>query len=336
MKKIIFLAHDPGGYDVIFPIADSFIKSKIICEFYCIGPAGRLNEKYSIEYTNLKEEILKMIQEKCISLLVTGTSWGDTTEIEMIALCKRANIKTISILDYWSNYAERFKSRDGIYIYPDHYLVMDEIAQEEAIRDGVPKEILKVIGHPGLDKYVLYKKQTIKQKEKKINILFLSQPLSELYGDSLGYTEKGVLKDIIRFSKENNYNLKVKFHPKDEEKIKNEYSEFAIQGDLINIMPQYDFIVGMNTMGLLHAALMDICAISYQPNLNKSDGCITNKLGITKLVSSYQQLGKILEEMKNARSHQMELQQLIWMDGKSTQRVSDFLKLYFKNEFNYL
>ena len=326
MKKIIFLAHDPGGYDVIFPVANSFMQKDIPCEFYCIGPAAKLNSKYAAEYSEIEKNIKKIIQEKNVSLLVTGRSWGSTSELEMLGLCKAANVKTISILDYWSNYAKSFQKGDGMKVYPDYYLVMDEIAQREAIEEGVPQDILKIVGHPGLDKYVSYKKIEMKDKKNKKDILFLSQPLSMLYGNSLGYTEKNVLEDVIKISNKYGFKLKVKFHPKDAVDFQKKYSEITVQGNLIDIMQQYDLIIGMTTMGLLHAALMHIPVISYQPGLLKDDGCITNKLGITELVDSYQALEDTFSRLYRIEKWESKKTECSWLDGKSTERVVSLIK----------
>lgn len=331
MKKIIFLAHDPGGYDVVFPVVENFQRVGIAAEFYCIGPAANLNPLYKIT----SEELLQIIQYQLecgkITGLVTGTSWGSIIELQAIAACKQAGVPTVAILDYWSNYQTRFVCLTGETIYPDYYIVMDELARNEAILASVPQAIIKVLGHPGLDKYIA-SQVSVRCSNKQIKkVLFLSQPLSALYGENLGYTEQQALADCANVLARHNCLLHVKFHPKDEDSFQQRYAEMAVSGNLLDIMPSYDLIIGMSTMGLLHAVLMGIPAISYQPNLREPDMCITNKLGLTECADSLQELELQLALMSgNVINKCNELsQKLIWLDGHSTKRVAAFIREVF-------
>ncbi|CQR70444.1 hypothetical protein [Sporomusa ovata] len=331
MKKIIFLAHDPGGYDVVFPVAENFQRESCAADFYCIGPAANLNPLYKITPDELLKKIKYQLDYRKITGLVTGTSWGSYAELQAIAACKQAGVPTVAILDYWSNYKTRFVCSSGETIYPDYYIVMDQLAREEAIQDGIPQTIIKVLGHPGLDKYITKQISTNNPGRDFKKALFLSQPLSALYGEKLGYTEQQALYDCANVLTRHNCVLHVKFHPKDEVSFQQCYAEMAVSGNLFDIIPEYDLIIGMSTMGLLHAVLMGVPAISYQPNLRESDMCITNKLGLTKCANSLQELELQLALMS---SHDInscnELsQKLIWLDGHSTNRVAAFIREVF-------
>jgi len=335
MKKIAFLAHDPGGYDVLLSVVQRLQKEHVPLEFYCLGPAAKLNPVNVTSESEVVQTIQSMLLEKKLSGLVTGTSWGNQLELEIISACKAALIPTIAILDYWSNYQARFKNNIGHLIYPDHYIVMDEMAKEEAIQEGVPSNILQVLGHPGLDKYIAIERRKICFTNKKKKLLFLSQPLSALYGEELGYTEQQVLEDCIMVVQgDNDYSLSVKFHPKDDEELKQRYLDISVVGDLRDIMTEYDVIIGMNTMGLLHAVLMGIPAISYQPDLQKPDMCITNKLGFTRLIRSYQDLEFILNRYIGEGCKDFYLpKSFIWLDGLSTNRVAGFIRKVVLDEY---
>lgn len=326
-KKIIFLVHDPGGYDVLFPIIQKFQMDLIDFEFYCCGPAMNINPQFGISEPELLQRINSHICQNELLGLVTGTSWGNDLELKAIAACKKSLIPTISVLDYWSNYRERFIDSSGKVVYPDYYIVMDTLAEQEAIMAGVPGAIITPLGHPGLDKYVGLKKIDYSSGSVKGKILFLSQPLSVLYGNQLGYTEAQALQDCIQILKGSSYSLGVKFHPKDTKSFQDQYSDFAVTGSLDEILPDYDLIIGMNTMGLLHAVLMGIPAISYQPNLRIQDLCITNKLKITSLVNSYHELKVFLNKFTGPIAKNLNiLSNYIWLDGRSTDRVSGFIR----------
>lgn len=336
MKKILFLVHDPGGYDAVYPVFEKLYAEGHSVEFYCVGPASKLNVSYAFPQEEIIELIRDQLAENRLRAVVTGTSWGSDLELQVTAMCKEANIPTFVILDYWINYLLRLSEPSGKVILPDYYIVMDDLAKEEAIREGVLQSILYPLGHPGLDRFFAKRTGYEKQPDQYKKILFLSQPLSKLYEDTLGYTEREVLQhcvDIVQMAEE--LSLQVKFHPKDDASLQEQFSGIAVTGELIDLLPQYDLIIGMNTIGLLHAVLMGVPAISYQPNLKQSDMCITTKLGLTPLLTSFDQLKSYLVNGNQNESHssvQNALSKFIWADGKSTARVYSFLLEELGNE----
>ena len=284
MKKIIFLAHDPGGDDVIWPVYEAFPEGEFRKVFWGIGPAGERHPDDRQEESDVLKKLEDLLQSQSIVLLVTGTSWGNQTELLCIRLCRKWNVPTVSILDYWSNYSNRFLmelSTGGEYIYPDYYFVMDEMAKKEAISDGLPEDILRVVGHPGLDKYLLMGKRKPVFSGNR-SVLFLSQPLSVLYGNTLGYDEYIAFEDLREVCEELSLDVHIKFHPKDSANFREQYKKFSVEGNTDDLMLQHGMVVGMSTMALLHGGLMGVPVISYQPNLLGKDGCITNRLGISR------------------------------------------------------
>lgn len=330
MKKILFLAHDPGGYDVVYPVVQALRRQGCgAIRFYTAGPAAKLNPLYGVAGPELLHAIKGMLANREVAGLVTGTSWGNDLELQAITAGKQAGVPTVAILDYWSNYQARFVLASGETMYPDYYIVMDELAEKEAIESGIPPAIIRVLGHPGLDTFFTCqpRKGGPVQKEKKI--LFLSQPLSVLYGESLGYTGRQALADCCKlFARNNNYRLQVKFHPKDETCFQQQYARLAVTGNLSDIMPAYDLVIGMSTMGLLHAVLMGVPAISYQPGLRQQDQCITNKLGLTALAASPPELERLVKALLTGQPAAYSgglSRKLIWLDGHSTERAAGFI-----------
>ncbi len=298
-------------------------------KMFCIGPAAELNPEYASSFNDFT-----VVQDELTSLngnqgyvLVTGTSWGNDDELKAIRKAGEHGEVSCSILDYWNNYRQRFSSNNS-FIYPDHLIVMDEIARNEAIMDGIPPTVIQVLGHPGLDKFICKKLNS--PTDIKNKALFLSQPLSQLYADSLGYTEQQVLRDVCElFEKYKDWELDVKFHPK--ESVLSSEAYRTVAGQLIELLPLYDLVIGMNTMGLLHARLMGGQIVSYQPNLVQQDVCITNKLGLSELLTSKEQLFDWFANAAVGRSESMKedlLPQhgLPWMDGNSAERVGLFLQ----------
>ncbi|SFL89478.1 hypothetical protein SAMN03159341_111127 [Paenibacillus sp. 1_12] len=326
MKKIIFLVHDPGGYDVVSPLVNKCKEEGLLYEFYCIGPSGNIATNYAKNNEEVIQLIHSMLHKNIPLALVTGTSWGSQIELEAISLFKKFNLPTFSVLDYWTNYSLRFRLLDGEYLYPDHLIVMDHLALEESLLDGIPAHIIRVLGHPGIDDWVKIERSNSREQK---TILFLSQPLYELYGDSLGYNQHQVMKDMIKLVEMRpQYSFKVKFHPKDSLSLKESYKDLSIDGVLRDFLTQFGLVIGMNTMGLLFSVLSGVPTISYQPKIAVSDSCITNKLGFTKIIDSFDMLLDYVDHHDKypKLSNNQYDNNYLWLDGNSTSRVFGFIK----------
>lgn len=202
---------------------------------------------------------------------------------------------------------------------------MDEIAYEEAIADGIDKSILEITGSPGLDKLVGLKDKIRKNEaDRNGDILFLSDPLSDLYGDSLGYTEESVLEDVLEISKQLGRDVKVKFHPKDNGRMRQKYAHLEVAGSIDDILPDYRVVISMVTMGLMHAYLLGVPIVSYQPGLIGKDMCITNKLGITKRIESKEELRVKLMEYCD----QTVMLNFAWERGNSTENACGRIRAF--------
>ncbi len=318
MKSFLFLANDPGGMDAVFPVYDELSKrDDITVKLMLAGRTAELKSQYRFSEKQIIEYIDECISEGREFILVTGTSWNSVVEAEAIERCRASGIKTVSILDYWSNYRRRFSYKDG-FIYPDQLFVMDEMAFNEAVKDGVPSEIMKITGNPGLDYYA-----KIRSNSKKV--LFMSQPLSVINKEYEGYDEFVVMEDLLKACRELGIKAHVKCHPKDTEKFRETYSSISVEGELEKLVQDYDAVVGMTTMGLLQCSLMGVPVISYEPDLNTEDKSIVNKLGITKGAYSYEEL---VHQLRMITGSYDEKKLPGWFDGESTERcLTELLNL---------
>ena len=309
---ILCLADDPGGFDVVKPVYDALCQdNNYHVKLLLVGASKKKETRFAYADNDVLIEIKKYIDSESLELLVTGTSWGRTIELQAIVLCKEHNIKTISILDYWSNYSRRFFYLDK-YIYPDYLFVPDKYALKGCVQDGIPREIIQVTGHPGLDSFV--KRKVRFSTEKKA--LFLSQPLSALYGMKLGFNETTVFPKVMFVCKNLGYSVDVKFHPKETDKFKEQYRQFECSEDLQDCLVRYRVLIGMNSMALLQYSLAGMPVISFEPDMVGCDLCITNKLGITIPTLDEEQLSERLRNIENFRMKE----KYLWMDGMSTDR----------------
>lgn len=336
MKDLVFVTHDPGGFDAVYPVYRMFRSKGFSCVFHSAGPSGVIYPEASVSDSEIRNQIEDVVTKNNCAALITGTSWGSQLETSVIQRCKLAGIPTFSILDYWSNYSSRFLDATPKYVYPHYLIVMDELARQEAINDGIPESILTVQGAPALDKWVnvnIQKKRSTYGKEH--DILFLSQPLFELYGNTLGYSQYNVVEDVVSLTRDiSGLSVSIKFHPKDSKELEQKYEALAVEGELVDLLAKSRIVIGMNSMALLFSTMAGAQTISYQPGLRVKDSCITNKLGLTNLIDSYQGLVSEVDRIhRNSQYHENTFgytgeipKSYIWSDGKSTERVYRFIK----------
>lgn len=85
--------------------------------------------------------------------LFTGTSHPDTSEgyeLRAIVAAKRQGVPSWAFIDHWTAPALRFQ-RDGGPIYPDHVVVLDQLAADKAAAEGIPPDLLLIHPNPYLD-----------------------------------------------------------------------------------------------------------------------------------------------------------------------------------------
>lgn len=120
---IAVVAHDAGAANHIF----AWIRSGLIdntCIKLCLdGPAAKVYEKIQFGFkNNALEDVLNNA-----NLLISGTGWASTLEHKSRMLAAEQSIKSVAVIDHWSNYRERFIS-EKIECLPDEIWVVDEYA----------------------------------------------------------------------------------------------------------------------------------------------------------------------------------------------------------------
>jgi hypothetical protein len=100
------------------------------------------------------EELLKnFLHKNDIKVLVFASSLKDCTALTLARLMKISNIPVIHVLDHWSSYRSRMET-DGLPVFiPNHYAVMDNLAYESAVENGIDEDILIKTGQPALGSF---------------------------------------------------------------------------------------------------------------------------------------------------------------------------------------
>jgi hypothetical protein len=369
IKKLLFISKDPGGVNSIIPVIKKCKKE--FDKYECIIISHKLSEyRYSEEnistlgleefnYNSDKKKavtnILKLYQP---DIIITGSSRPYdyepvTPEQLFVEIAKQKNIISISILDYWGKYLERFSSFDGefnLLFVPDKICALDQLSMKSLLSLGIRKDNIKITHNPNFDKIVREtfnsKSQLISDKSE-FNVLFISQPLIESKDKyNQGYSQIDMFNNFLIFltswQRDASKNVQVWLHPKEDKNrwnkmISKASSEF-IKIDICeqrdnNIFEWADFLVsGFSTL-MYQALYYSLPVISMQIGLNKKDQLITNELDLSIPLYSKDEMNvfskefdislysKILEKQKN----KLTSQKIFFSDGLATKRIVNII-----------
>ncbi len=277
MKKIIFLARDPGGANALAPV---IINISSIYEVAVYGKdfAVERFQYFGIECNDImkfcsaidENHIYDFLQEISPDVVFTGTSADDYTEKYLWNAAKKQGITSIALIDSWINYGIRFSEyslKDLSFYYenkefkymPDYILVIDDYSKQEMIKEGIPENIIYVTGQPYLqyvqnrilqidEKEVKEYKRRIGCSEKQKLIVYASDDISKTYNDSLdnlywGYNEKTIFSYVYRALNDLNseeFVLIIRPHPKE---------DIEYWSNVVRRIPQMKVIIDRSTSG---------------------------------------------------------------------------------------
>jgi len=173
----VFLSQ-PAGIESFFPLYD-----KLPLTFITTSPVvhNLLQKQYKLShlYFDTLEQCLDYIQKERSKILLTDASLSSHLSA-VIKHAKSLNILTISILDFWGRYKDRFREE------PDLIIVPNEHIYKELLREGFKQNKLLKLGNPFFE-WILQQKPIYRKEygnfldASKKNILFISQSFKEDY-----------------------------------------------------------------------------------------------------------------------------------------------------------
>ncbi|MEK6938091.1 MAG: hypothetical protein AABX04_03530 [Nanoarchaeota archaeon] len=324
--KILFCAQDIAGGQALLPLISlPSIGPADEKMLVMAGKSKTLFEKPGV-FKNFidadtDKELFIKVEQFSPDVIVTGTSFTMSIDKQMIEWGRKNDVPTLSIVDHWANYSQRFEHQKYL---PNIICVTDELMKEEMKKEGYNKEIIKVTGNPHLDNFCL------PPALEKNPVLFISQAFTELEGLDTGYNELIVTKDLIDVFEDKIAPQKMIIRPHPRENIA-KYAPFLnsaivdTTSDVNDLISESKIIVGMSSNVLFKSFLSRKKVISYQPGMIGEDQCILAKLNIKKTITTKKELIKEINREKEFID-----QKLIdkYTKNNSTEKVmSEVLKL---------
>jgi len=177
---LVVVAHDAGAANHIIAWLQGCDSDQIHA---CMeGPAARLWEHSFCTRARSDLPLSEAVSRS--NMLLTGTGWGSALEHDARKLAKSAGLKSVAVIDHWTNYHERFVRRDEE-VLPDEIWVTDEYARKLAERE-FPS--LKVVQLPNayLDSLVrqVREREHARIKRAECNVLYVLEPIREAWGEA--------------------------------------------------------------------------------------------------------------------------------------------------------
>ena len=280
-NKILVSANDAGAAEYLVLIINE-LYPKNTFDFHLTGPARSIFAREGLKNKNIKKEIIKI---NSYDLCLLGTSLDCDTESEIIKTCKTNKIYTISILDHWVNYKERFLYKKKL-LLPEEIWVFDEYAKNLAKSVLNFKNIKVKKNYLILNKIKSYKE--IPEYKPK-HILYLTENIPPIknvvigqkFDDStaLGFflKNKKICEDALNLS--DIKNILIRPHPSQKQfnidLYKKKYLDYNFEinnsENLLKQIKQSHYIVGVDTMAMVIAVELGKRVFSSVPLEYKND-----------------------------------------------------------------
>ena len=231
---------------------------------------------------------------------------------------RRKGIPSIAFVDSWVSYWQRFTPnkmvRNKFSDSPGFIAVIDHLMYDRMVEYGCDKKLLIITGSPAFDNlqnYVPHDRKHIEFKYGEEYVLFIGEPFNDVLferneKDTLGYTEAEVLELTVNaLEMLEKQNLKLVYRPHRRgcsteltSIIENHSNVIVDNGafDPRDLATCANAVVGMTSMFLFEASIMDVPAISIQPSRILSSDLLDHSNNIPVVINS--RVDEIAIEMK--------------------------------------
>lgn len=300
----------------------------------------------------------RLLTDSRAAALAVGTS-GNSVDLEkrFITAARRIGTPSLGLLDFWSNYLDRFGDDNGaMACVPDVIAVMDETARAEMIELGFDPARLIVTGQPAFDALPALRAAftaTRRQRTRRdlgarsgaLLVTFVSQPMAAIFGETtvrpgyLGYTELEVLAKLLRALRKVSQRgipivLAILPHPREYPRAftRNSSGDVAVvvsrHHSSHDVVMSADLVVGMNSILLMEACYLGCPTLSLQPGLRQADSLPTNRMGISRAVYHAAEIDAAVAELLFDEPSRRELLHRLAdfrVDGGAAERVAGLI-----------
>ena len=368
IKKVMAFAREAGGVAAIGPVCQAILKVGWELLLLSKDHGLDVFKRYNLDCVDFpvfdKHKLSLLVNEKFKSLpdLIFNSATSlpklDMTERYLWEWGQKHNIPTIGVVDQWQNYAVRFSGvgeKDRLAYLPDYIFIMDDFAKNEMISNGLPENRLVVTGNPTFDRlrktYKTFELQ-VDEIKKRINITtdymvftFVAESLRKDFGTIIGYDEHATLRTLGNILDQLNSKadglqifLIIKLHPENQLKefdwVYNEWPLLAkkiIKDELIpyEVIAISDVLVGISSVMLLEALLVDRIVVSLQINSSIESQMVATRSGAIPFIKTEEVARMTIENLFQSKEYRKDYlkKQRGWkVKGNATKKCIDFMR----------
>ena len=285
-SDVVIVCEDAGAAAALCVVGEQLARDGRLC---AVVAGVRAEPAFTAKGLRSVSDLRAEVPDGDWVLLTGSTMWGDRIEARAVAEARKLGRWSVTFLDFWSNYVARlsYPSAVGLEVLPSRLAVIDERMRDDLLALGIDRESMAVTGSPAFDQ-VLERPQIIPDPTGPV--VFLSQPIEALYGQSLGYTEATILLALAHRVLGLGRRLVVRPHPRENVDHLREIvaglpgSCSVEQDDFERLLRSASIVVGMTTMALVEAALRGLPTLSLQLGTSKKQELPTTCAGFTALL----------------------------------------------------
>ena len=233
---------------------------------------------------------LALLEKSPPRIGVLSSSGDSGLERAFRSALRQLRIPCYQFIDIWANYALRFRAgEDKTQLdFPDAVLTIDSAAREAMITEGIPANIINVIGQPYFEARRTELHAQPVAPERPGRVLIATQPVAHYHGRSLGYDEHDFLRcclDAWQQRAADWERIDVAIHP--EQPRDAHAATLARYSGRIRVIENpgmqirnYTVVLSMFSSLLVQAFLAGIPAASIQPGAGTDDICHLSAQGL--------------------------------------------------------
>lgn len=326
--RVLAAGWHPGSVNAIAPVVHELKRRGAQVRIVAYGVGDSIFRKHKLQADIVLEKVdpkvaMQLLREERPTSLLCGASAPDSSnplclEQELVGAAREMGIRSVSVLDFWSNYLKRVSRLDvsvtpprivePFAFMPDVMCVMDGNALAEMVKEGFDPARVAITGNP--EYAAVAAKRAPLAGSGTPRMLFCSQPIELNYGDSYGFTEKTALRSLLEalslIARESGsaFSLTVRKHPREGEIDLSWFSDPRVRverddkADLHGAILGSGIVFGVFSTVLIEARLLGRHSISVQ--IGRKEGSpehlITNRFGITSLALTEVELGHLIRK----------------------------------------
>lgn len=351
-RNFVAAAWHPGSVRAVAPVVAALQRRgwtgvmAVASSSVSLARRGAIDPR-SLAVCERPTDVRRLVSAGAASLVLAGVSEGDSAEKHAIAEARVAGVTSVVVLDRPGDVKARLTAgmTEGD-PRPSVLCVMNEYARAEVGHDGGVADRVVVVGHPGLDEFVrLRGKGSLRRRRaarRRLEIrpgieliTFFSQPIAEMYGDALGFTQYDALRvvqqSVCRTPRR--ARLGVAVHPREDRAA----LRAAVSPGVI-VVEDYDphdlyaaseIIVSCFSACLAEAVLAWRPALSLQPGLRGRDLCWTNAVRASEAVYAPAKFASALGRCRRLRRSPSELarrRRALGIPGNAVRRIVQLIE----------